>query len=978
MPRRVHSQPLIIRPPDDLADARPDGTRPNLRRAAAELARGYREMGQAFEQTAGRNQQQAGRPESIPVISDERLKGIGAGLLDALVSADAGLPARFTAARAAAGTYLLPLIIESAAPAVQLLPWETLHHPDFGFLGRDDRFTLSRRLPGPAAAHPPDRGPLRAVMFTCLPDDVDPQRGRLNVEQQQALALAAFGEAITAGLVTLEMPDDGRFSTFQGLIRTFDPHIVFLFAHGKFMNAPGQTEPPYTIVQFEDDHGGSDFIREDKLAGAFSGGGIRAVVLAVCESGMGDSASLVAGLAGAISRAGVPHVLGMRESILAVAGMAFNAAVAAAVTGGERLDAAAQLARAAITRPLAGVAGLDRATADLSLGQWPLPALISPDPAAPLVTWDFTPRPPAPVLTSGNVGQVVLPERFIGRRSELRNWKAPLLAGERPVLLISGFGGQGKTALAGKLAADWEAANHRAAITWPAGEGAAGWDAFYYDLVQRAGADEFREAAAGDETQRAATLLRLLLAGNGGSLLIFLDNLESVQDGRTLEWTDARVAAFIAAAGDVAGEAGSGLRLLLTTRYQPPGWPAAAHLPLTPMGFGDFLLLALTRHAPAAFWSPGRPRLVYDTLGGNARGLEFVAGALALLDPADEATFLARLAEADERLRVNMALATLVANLDGESRALLERLPAYDTAVPADGIRALAPDQPLEAALDRLLAVGLVERYHDPERQGPAYRIAPPAAAWLAGQPGYALDPALLRAAAGYQEWLYQYERPGLGQAIVLHRALTRAGEQAAAGRLALRDILRPLNRAGLYRTLLDEWLPALRQSADDKTRSAGLAWSGNCHLSLGEYDDALPYFEQSLAILRAIGDRAGEGTTLNNMATAAYARGDFDTALDFLQQSLAISRAIGDPSGMCVTLFNMGHIYAQNEQQGEALGAWLAAYQIAARIGWAQVLAALVELAGQLGLPGGLAGWAALAEQAGGAAGEQGSEGGG
>ena len=128
------------------------------------------------------------------------------------------------------------------------------------------------------------------------------------------------------------------------------------------------------------------------------------------------------------------------------------------------------------------------------------------------------------------------------------------------------------------------------------------------------------------------------------------------------------------------------------------------------------------------------------------------------------------------------------------------------------------------------------------------------------------------------------------------------------------------------------------------------------------DYDTALTYLEQSLAIQREIGDTAGEGATLNNISQIYDARGDYDTALTYLEQSLAIQRAIGDTSGLCATLFNMGHIHRQNDEVNEAFGAWVAAYQIAARIGYAQVLQALERLAGQVGLPGGLAGWAALA----------------
>ena len=65
------------------------------------------------------------------------------------------------------------------------------------------------------------------------------------------------------------------------------------------------------------------------------------------------------------------------------------------------------------------------------------------------------------------------------------------------------------------------------------------------------------------------------------------------------------------------------------------------------------------------------------------------------------------------------------------------------------------------------------------------------------------------------------------------------------------------------------------------------------------DYDTALRYLEESLAILRAIGNRAGEGTTLNNLSALCHARGDY-TALRYLEESLAILRAIGDRAGEC------------------------------------------------------------------------------
>ena len=73
------------------------------------------------------------------------------------------------------------------------------------------------------------------------------------------------------------------------------------------------------------------------------------------------------------------------------------------------------------------------------------------------------------------------------------------------------------------------------------------------------------------------------------------------------------------------------------------------------------------------------------------------------------------------------------------------------------------------------------------------------------------------------------------------------------------------------------------------------------------------------MAIQREIGDKAGEGTTLNNLATTAYAGGDYATALTYLEQSLAIRREIGDKAGEGVTCWNIGMIYVKQGDLAKA-----------------------------------------------------------
>ena len=182
------------------------------------------------------------------------------------------------------------------------------------------------------------------------------------------------------------------------------------------------------------------------------------------------------------------------------------------------------------------------------------------------------------------------------------------------------------------------------------------------------------------------------------------------------------------------------------------------------------------------------------------------------------------------------------------------------------------------------------------------------------------------------------------------------------------------LNELGLlHRSLgnnndaLDYYLQSLeiQQEIGDKSgEGTTLNNISQIYAARGDYETALTYLKQSLDIRQEIGDKSGEGTTLNNISQIYDARGDYETALTYLKQSLDIQQEIGDKSGLCATLFNMGHIYLQNEQQKEALEAWVTVYKIAKPMNLAQALEALEGLAGSLGLEGGLDAWEKLADQ--------------
>ena len=78
------------------------------------------------------------------------------------------------------------------------------------------------------------------------------------------------------------------------------------------------------------------------------------MVLSACQSGQNASDQLSTGLVQSLALLGIPHVIGMRESILDCAGIQFSRAFCDQIAQQARVDIALQAARKAINRPLQG------------------------------------------------------------------------------------------------------------------------------------------------------------------------------------------------------------------------------------------------------------------------------------------------------------------------------------------------------------------------------------------------------------------------------------------------------------------------------------------------------------------------------------------------------------------------------------------------------------------------------------------------
>jgi tetratricopeptide (TPR) repeat protein len=880
----IHGNPLIICPPDDLVQKNPD-----LYDMSVDLANKYAQR---------------------EIVTNEDLQLIGDRLWQAL-----GMQNDFEIACRAAGKKILPVAIESTAPNVQDLPWETLHHPEYGFLGKHPGLALTRRIfTGGNRLAQLEKGPLRVLLFTALPEDVNPETGRLNVEQEQERVQEALLPWIRKGQVELKIPDDGRFSTLQELLKNFRPHVLFLSGHGQFINIPHENRA-YGVFLFENNAGDKEAVYEDQIATVLTDTGVQAVILSACESGQAASDTLASGLMRSISAHGIPHVIGMRESVIEAAGIQFAQSLCASLAKRERIDFAVQAARIAIQTPLKEIAADER-----SLGQWCLPILISSRPDLPLIDWGFQAKEMDGVHSVRSmIGGVQLPEHFVGRRAEMRHYKNRLFKGEYHKLLITGPGGQGKTSLAGKLALDLNRDGWRV-FAWTAG-GNKPWSEFVLEMEQALDGPrrqwlDHTLFSTEHEEERTRLMLDQLMEQFNERVVLFLDNLESIQDPDTQVLTDLSIAAWVKAA-----RAKQNLILIVTSRWKIPDWDDE-HLLLAQTSYGDFLQMAQGFCLPAAMLAQrGWLRHVHEALGGNSRGLAFFAAAARnIQNPDEEHAFLELLAKTRVELQANMAIAEIYRRLPANAQKLVQRLPVYHEPVPLHGFVQLGPDLPgPQHLLERLLDVSLLEASMTRDGNPPEYQCNALVKDWLEQQGLRDNHLVWLTIAAKYHLSLF-LERRTLSRAIATHHALRRAQYPAMADKLAMDEIISPLTRAGSYTTLLKDWLPPIYLSPDEPVRARAFAHTGFLLTNIGDFKSALAYLDEALAIQRKIPDRAGEAITLNYIASACQRQGEYEKALAYLGQALVIQQQNKDKRGEAETLGNVAQIHQARGNYSQAL----------------------------------------------------------
>jgi len=123
-------------------------------------------------------------------------------------------------------------------------------------------------------------------------------------------------------------------------------------------------------------------------------------------------------------------------------------------------------------------------------------------------------------------------------------------------------------------------------------------------------------------------------------------------------------------------------------------------------------------------------------------------------------------------------------------------------------------------------------------------------------------------------------------------------------------------------------------QFENDETKANVLNAIGVAYKRLNKPDEALRYYQQSLDIKRARGDKRGLGLTLGEMAQVYTSLGKPDLALANYTEALRLNRAIGYQKGIGTTLINFGRLQSDRAHYDEALRMYKEALQIERELG--------------------------------------------
>jgi hypothetical protein len=308
--------------------------------------------------------------------------------------------------------------------------------PEGKYLGLDPLFSV-RRLPRadelPAYSGELRARPLRLLFMACAPTD----QANLDHEREEEKLL----EAISAKELAFDSGDLGTFEELCERVQSFQPHVVHISGHGVVENSEGK-------LCFEDDAGHTDLRSSQEISMSLAGYGVQCIFVSGCQSGQSPPFEVLGGICQGLVNNEVLLAIGWAASIADELATQFAQAFYSSLANNQPIDRALTAARQKAWK-------ICKNQGDLS---WTLPMLYASTTQSLVVDPDLQraaeEAPRSTIVQQPLAGMKEgYAEHFLGRRRELQGLIPGLREGKKlQVLILSGLGGSGKSALATRIA----------------------------------------------------------------------------------------------------------------------------------------------------------------------------------------------------------------------------------------------------------------------------------------------------------------------------------------------------------------------------------------------------------------------------------------------------------------------------------------------------------------------------------------------
>lgn len=850
--------------------------------------------------------------------------------------------------------------------AILNLPWGLAKDPVSGAqLGQLPRLYLSQgRKPMQEEAYQPTNpGPLKVLVMISSPVNSDFRR-RLSFEDEERVILQAL-DAVLEGQgveVDIDFTDDGSLEALKRKLEGEKYHVLHFSGHGSFRDGKGHLELEDPLSMRAISTPAADFA--EVLACRTDGYRVPLVVLAACQTAQGVADSDTSGVAEAVLSKDIPAVVAMSLSVDDSHASLFAAKLYQGLVAQRPLPQAFQKAVQQVS--------FEEGEKGYTPLQWLIPRLYLQQPISGLLD---TNQPVQPLsrkpgqyfsdlrlqekLSHPISGQAENPYLFIGRREDKRELLPQLFAPKPQPILLRGQGGLGKTALAAQLAYRWRLRHGEVPVFFFNETNSQVLT--IYDKLKNALPFEIlidleekleKVEKLGDEEKKRQYRNKLLFEGlnkAGTKYLLIFDNLESFQAelGGGFAEEHQELEAFLAELIK-----GATFPIICTGRYPLPDLGKLYEHSLRQASFNDywkkaqqlaFFALRSRMHQLNRTSTTALPlfkdlvRLLYDTLGGNYRALEWFDALyqsepeaiektlknLESLKPKIQTALLGRGApqvhpdaptkskqeENPYDLGRNLIFEKLLRSLGPEAKQTLSLLRHFTLPVRAYALQAQGAPSGLTDLLDQLEQLTLAERYADPDRMGDTWYLPPLTRQLLAAYGSDLPEVPFDYERAGDYHWHVQSDLyanlPDLQAAFEAYQAAEVGEKMSRAGvRLTIFFSQHQSYNQAFYFGL------AAYQEKKSITNSLYFYEFGYAASRIGKYAYAREAYLICINEVSLIVDDVIIIQALNGISQIEHIQGDSTQALQYLERALQKAKEIGNKKGEATTLSNLSRLY--------------------------------------------------------------------